>query len=316
MRYVVYGAGAIGGSIGARLYQHGHDVVLICRGEHLERVQRDGLTFLTPTESTTLPIPAVANPAGVQFAHDDVVLLTMKSQDTAAALNDLRAAAGDVPVVCAQNGVDNERMALRIFRRVYGMVVFLPATLLEPGEVLMHASSVGGVLDAGRYPEGVDSLIEQVTRDLTDSGFSSRPDPRIMRLKYGKLLLNLGNAVQALFGPDAGAGDIVRAVWDEATACFEVAGIEFVPPAEIRKRAAVITRGEVEGHPQKPSSTWQSLARGSRSVETDFLNGEIALLGALHGLPTPYNQSLQRAASEAARDGRPPGSLSIDELSL
>ncbi|MGB3903796.1 MAG: 2-dehydropantoate 2-reductase N-terminal domain-containing protein [Anaerolineae bacterium] len=44
----------MGGSIGARLYQHGHDVVLICRGKHLERVQRNGLAFFTPTERTTL----------------------------------------------------------------------------------------------------------------------------------------------------------------------------------------------------------------------------------------------------------------------
>jgi 2-dehydropantoate 2-reductase len=316
MRYIIYGAGAIGGSIGARLHQGGHDVVLICRGEHLRKVQRDGLNFVTPAESTTLPIPAVSSPTEIQLSDEDVFFLTMKSQDAAAALNDLRAAAGDVPVVCVQNGVENERTALRMFTRVYGMLVFLPATLLHPGEVLMHASSVGGVLDAGRYPEGVDPLIEQVTADLTGSGFSARPDPGIMRLKYGKLLLNLANAVQALFGADAKAGDVVRGVRDEAVACFEAAGIEFVPPAEIGKRAAVITRGEIEGHPQKPSSTWQSLARRSRSVETDFLNGEIAMLGALHGVPTPYNRALQRAAAEAARNARPPGSLSTDELPL
>ena len=55
VRYIIYGAGAIGGSIGARLFQNGHDVILICRGAHLEKVQRDGLTFQTPDETTTLP---------------------------------------------------------------------------------------------------------------------------------------------------------------------------------------------------------------------------------------------------------------------
>ncbi|MEE8385586.1 MAG: 2-dehydropantoate 2-reductase N-terminal domain-containing protein, partial [Dehalococcoidia bacterium] len=183
MRYVIYGAGAIGGSIGARLHQKGHDVVLICRGKHLEAIQRDGLTFRTPGETVQLPIPAAGHPSEIEFGDDDAVLLTMKSQDTATALDDLRAAAGDVPVICTQNGVANERMALRLFTRVYAMLVFLPATLLEPGEVLMHATSVGGVLDAGCYPEGVDSLIERVTADLTGSGFSARPDPQVMRFK-------------------------------------------------------------------------------------------------------------------------------------
>lgn len=316
MRCIIYGAGAIGGSIGARLHQHGHDVVLICRGEHLRKVQQRGLTFVTPAERTVLPIPAVGDPMEIQFGDDDVVFLTMKSQDTAAALRNLRAATGDVPVICAQNGVANERMALRRFSQVYGMLVFLPATLLEPGEVAMHASSVGGVLDAGCYPEGVDPLIERVTSDLTESGFVARPEPQIMRLKYGKLLLNLLNVVQALFGPEARAGDIVRAVRDEATACFEAARIEFVPPAEIGRLATHVTRGEIEGYPHRGGSTWQSLARGSGSVETDYLNGEIALLGSLHGVPTPYNRALQRAASQAAREGKPPGSLTADELRL
>lgn len=316
MRYIIYGAGAIGGSIGARLHQAGHGVVLISRGTHLEKLQKDGLTFLTPDETVTLSITSVGHPSGIQFRDDDVVLLTMKSQDTAAALDDLRATAGDIPVICAQNGVANERMALRQFSRVYGMLVFLPGTLVEPGQVLMHASSIGGLLDAGRYPHGVDSLIEQVASNLTESGFIARPEPQIMRFKYGKLLLNLANSVQALFGTEAKAGDIVRAVRDEAIACYEAAGIEFAQPTEIGQRASGITHGEIEGHPHRGGSTWQSLARGSRSIETDYLNGEIALLGSLHGVSTPYNRALQRAASQAAREGRPPGSLKVDELAL
>jgi 2-dehydropantoate 2-reductase len=61
-------------------------------------------------------------------------------------------------------------------------------------------------------------------------------------------------------------------------------------------------------------STWQSLARGAGSLETDYLNGEIALLGALHGVPTPYNRMLQQAAAEAARLGRKPGGYTVEEL--
>jgi 2-dehydropantoate 2-reductase len=315
MRYVIYGAGAIGGSIGARLFQHEHEVVLVCRRAHLEAVQRDGLTFRTPAETVTLPVTAVAHPSEVQFRGDEVVLLTMKSQDTAAALDELRAAAGDVPVVCAQNGVANERMALRRFSKVYGMLVVLPATHLEPGVVLMHATDVGGVLDAGCYPNGVDPLIEQVTADITASGFSARPDPNVMRLKYSKLLGNLLNAVQALCERGDGAGDLARLVREEAVACYEAAGIDYAPPEELMgRRSANVTPGQIEGAPRSGGSTWQSLARGAGALETDYLNGEIALLGALHGLPTPYNRAVQQAAAEAAREGAQPGSYSAEQI--
>jgi 2-dehydropantoate 2-reductase len=314
MRYIIYGAGAIGGTIGARLFQHGHDVILICRGPHLEAVQREGLTLRTPDETVSLPIPAVGHPSEIAFTPDDVVFLTMKSQHTAAALDDLRAAVGDVPVICAQNGVANERMAARRFSRVYGMLVVLPATHLEPGEVLMNAAPVGGVLDAGRYPAGVDPLIEQVTADLAASGFSALPDPNIMRLKYAKLLNNIANAVQALCGHDAAAGDLVRNVRSEAIACYDAAGIDYTPPAEFRERSSAVTMRQIDGQTRFGGSSWQSLERGAGSIETDFLNGEIALLGALNGVPTTYNRMLQNAANEAVRDARPAGSYTVDEL--
>ena len=93
----------------------------------------------------------------------------------------------DLPIICGQNGVDNERMAARRFTRVYGMVVWMPGTYLEPGVVLNHATPVGGILDAGCYPSGVDPLITQVTADISQSGFSAKPEPNIMRWKYTKL---------------------------------------------------------------------------------------------------------------------------------
>lgn len=316
MRYVIYGAGGIGGTIGARLFQHGCDVVLICRGEHLHVIQSRGLTFKAPEESVRLPVSAVGHPREIDFQDDDVVLLTMKSQDTEAALDDLRrAGGGDLPVVCAQNGVDNERMALRRFARVYGMVVWVPATYLEPGLVLNHAAPVGGILDAGRYPRGTDALIGRVAADLTAAGFVARADPDIMRWKYTKLLSNVRNAFQAACGVDARSKMIVRALRAEALACYTAAGIASVPEAEFKARVtAHVTLGEIEGHPRTGGSSWQSLQRGLGSVEADYLNGEIVLLGRLHGVPTPCNALVQQVAHRLARTGQPPGSVSLRDL--
>ncbi len=158
MRYVLYGAGAIGGAIGARLFQAGCETVLIARGAHLDAIKSNGLRIDTSAGSVTLPIPAAGHPSELRFDDGDVVLLTMKTQDTEAALVDLQTAAAglELPVICAQNGVENERLALRRFENVYGMLVILPATYLEPGIVEAPAGPVAGILDAGRYPRGAD----------------------------------------------------------------------------------------------------------------------------------------------------------------
>jgi 2-dehydropantoate 2-reductase len=113
MRFIIYGAGGIGGTIGARLFQHGHEVILIARGEHLKAIQERGLIFKSPHETVTLPIPCFGYPSEIRFQEGDVVFMTMKSQHTREALEALRDAAGeDIPVICCQNGVANERMVI------------------------------------------------------------------------------------------------------------------------------------------------------------------------------------------------------------
>jgi len=235
LRYIIYGAGAVGGSIGGCLFEAGHDVLLIARGPHLEAIQRDGLTVRTPGGATTMRVPAVAHPSEIEWGSEDLVMLTVKSQHTAAALDDLAMAAGDIRVVCAQNGVANERMALRRFPRVYAMMVMLPATHLTPGEVVMNASPVGGLLDIGCYPTGADSACEQIARDLSGAGLDARVERKVMRLKYGKLLENLANAVQALCGLEAAAGELVRAVRAEGIAVLKAAGIDCATAVRSRR---------------------------------------------------------------------------------
>ncbi len=316
MRYIIYGAGGIGSVIGGRLFHHGHDVVLICRGEHLSAIQQHGLTLKTPAKNLNLPIPAVEHPDEIQFKEDDIVFFTVKSQHSEQVQRDLYATGGSqIPVVCAQNGVDNERLALRRFDRVYGMLVRLPATYLEPGIVLNHASPRGGVLDIGLYPRGTDDLAQRVANELDTGGFTSLVDPNIMRWKYAKLLMNLRNALQAICGFDASYADIAKMLREEALACYHAAGIEFASEEEINERSRdKFQRGEIDGSPRTGSSSWQSLKRGSTTIETDYLNGEIVLLGALHGIPTPVNRIIQRLANDLVRHKMKPGSVGVEEL--
>jgi 2-dehydropantoate 2-reductase len=315
VRYIIYGAGAIGGGIGVLLHRHGHEVVLIARGEHLARMLTHGLTARTPSETFTEQVTAVDHPSEIEFREDDVVILTTKSQDTVAALEDLRAVAGpSVPVICAQNGVNNEREAARRFANVYAMLVWMPSTFLEPGEVVLHGTPVSAWLDAGCYPSGLDPLIEQVCADISASGMASKPDPLPMRAKYGKLRSTLNNAMDALIGNESRRGPVVARMVEEGEACFAAAGIEVASVEELGERyRAVMSEGDVPGYARQGTSAWQSMARG-RSLEADYLNGEIVLLGKLHAVPTPYNRAVQVLSMAAARRGDPPGSGSESDI--
>ncbi len=321
MRYIIYGAGGIGGGIGALLTRAGHDAILIARGDHLTEMREQGLLVRQPHGVDRVAVQTASHPNEISFTDDDVVLLTMKGQDTAGALDDLEAAAGhEIPVVCAQNGVANERAAARRFTDVYAMLIVMPATFLVPGEIALHGAPGAGLLDSGRFPHGTDDRIAQVCADLTASGFSATPDPHAMRLKYGKLLGNLRNAVHALYGvrEEHGGGDLrafVNRLRDEAIACYEAAGIDYATHDEInRRRAEVFTSEHVEGVERGGGSTWQSFRRGLPAIETDYLNGEIALLGLEHGVATPANRALQLLSKIALRERREVGQTTLDEI--
>lgn len=322
MRFIIYGAGAIGGTIGARLHQAGYDVVLICRGEHLAAVRDNGLLLRAPEGNARLPIAAVGSPNEIVFQPGDVVILTMKTQDTEPALRQLELAAGTaIPVICAQNGVENERLALRRFANVYAMLVALPATFLVPGEVTAWAAPLSGALHAGRYPAGVDATIAQVCAALSRSNFLADADSRVMRFKYRKLLHNLGNGLEivtgrASWGASGEIGAFTERMRAEGSACFAAAGIDAMPQDEYFERVQKHYRAvEMAGGPRAASSTLQSVMRGQTTVEVDYLNGEIELLGAIHGIPTPCNTVVRRKAVEMAAHGVKPGTVSLSELS-
>src|SRR5436305_14673502 len=216
MRFVVLGAGAIGGVLGARLHQAGHDVTLIARGEHHRAIRSAGLTLETPEERVTLPIPAVDDPAAIDWQGDEVVLLATKTQDSAGALGALRAAApAAVAVVCMQNGVENERLALRLFANVYGAVVMSPTAHMKPGTVQSYGAKLSGAIDLGCYPAGADERAHQIVDALAASNYDSQARPDVMRFKHAKLILNLGNAVSAICAPGAARDELTERAMDE-----------------------------------------------------------------------------------------------------
>lgn len=332
MRYVVIGAGSVGGTIGARLHLAGREVVLVGRGHHLAAVHRTGLRFVTPDLDETLDVRAIAGPHEVELDGDDVLVLATKSQHTAEALGTWSAAevvtgagagrtAGEVlPVLCAQNGVGNEPAALRWFARVAGVCVWLPAELPEPGTVLASCAPLTGALHLGAYPSGrrdpaFEAVLDDVAADLEASRFlAPRPD-EVMAWKRAKLLSNLGNVFDAFLERDDAWRPLLAAAQDEARAVFASAGLPVTCEDEetaVRGDRMAVT--DVPGFPRGGGSTYQSLARGAGSVETDWLNGEVVVQGRLLGVPTPVNAAVQALAARALATGREPRSVPVDEL--
>ncbi len=317
MRFVVLGAGAVGGVVGASLHRSGQEVALIARGEHYRVIRERGLTLERPGESVTLEIPVADAPAALEWTGDEVVLLAAKSQDTAEAVAALRSAApAGTAVVCLQNGVENERIALRLMAAVYGAVVMAPTAHLEPGVVQAYGSRAIGVIDLGRYPSGLDPLCEEVASALEESGISSRARADIVRFKYAKLINNLLNAIDAICEHGPASEALTQRAQEEGRAVLSAAGIEFVAEEvnDVIGRWRRLDVQPIEGRPRAGSSTRQSFTRGAPTVETDYLNGEIVLLGRLHGVPTPINAALCDLSDRHLREHRAPQTLPAEEV--
>jgi 2-dehydropantoate 2-reductase len=316
MRFVVFGAGGIGGVVGARLAQHGHDVALIARGAHRDAIRERGLTIEDPAGTEILDLPVTGSPAEAGITGDDVVLLAMKSQDTGAAVRDLaESAPTSTPVFCFQNGVENERVALRSFENVYGCAVLCPTASLRPGVVQAFSAPTTGIFDVGRFPSGSDDVAAAVAAAIDSSSMKSVARDDIMRWKYRKLVTNLGNAIEAVCGPSSRGGELTELVAAEAESVLDSAGVDRATVAEdVERRADHLALHRVGGERRQGGSSWQSLQRGVGAIETDYLNGEIVLLGRLHGVATPVNETLQRLANELAATRRPPGSYTEAEV--
>ena len=304
---------------GARLFQQGYDVTLVARGDH-GRALRSGLVLEAPDETVTLPIPAVADPSAGGLGRgrdgDTVVLLAVKGQHTDHALTQLtRGAAVDARRLHAERRGERAPGAAPL-PDTYGMCVMCPATQLRPG-VDPGALGAGlGPAGPGPLPGGDRRPGQAIADAIATTTFQSVARPDIMRWKYRKLLMNLANAVEALCGPEGRFSPLAKEAQREGTEALGGG----------RHR-----RGQRRGGPRAPgrppadgrhvvggvAGRLELAEPGPRggSIEAEFLNGEIVLLGALHGVPTPVNALLQRLALRAAAEGAPPGAWRIEDLS-
>ncbi len=314
MRVIIYGAGAIGGVVGGQLALTGQEVALIGRPGQVKAIRENGLRFVNPAGTHILRLPAFTTPADIKFGPDDVVFLSVKSQNAEGALRDLRAMTEDVPVFCFQNGVRNEETASRTFRRVYGVMVRVGALYLTDGEIFARYDPPGWLV-MGRYPKGADKLVRSVAEKLRTAGFLVKVSTSVMLYKWGKLMVNLSNAVIAITNEKADAVQpIVQAVREEARQILTGAGIRWVSAEQLARDWPEIAVTRKTLNVEMRSSSWQSLARGSNTIETDFFNGEIVRRARQIGRQAPLNEALVRISQEMAEKREPPGKYTPAEL--
>jgi 2-dehydropantoate 2-reductase len=319
VRIIIYGAGAVGSVVGGRLRQTGADVVLVGRAAHVAAISHHGLAIRTARSTESVTINAVTALTDLTPGPNDVVVITAKTQDTPPMHDAIAAWNPLAAVVCGTNGVEHERMALRRFERVYGMVVQMPAQFEKPGQVTALCGPTNAVLDVGRYPYGIDDVAEELASLINASSrVSSEADPNVMVKKYGKLLLNLGNIADAAAGLGGRFSSVSKAAKDEAIAAYGAADIEWEPAGAVAEsyaaRLATMKFDIPEGDTFVGGSTWQSLTKGATSIETDYFTGEILLLARLHGLAAPANEYLQQLAARMLAREIAPGSFTVDQL--
>lgn len=333
-RYVIVGAGAIGGMIGGRLAEAGVETVWVARGENGRVLRERGLRLLAPEGEVQVGAPVWLDASEASLRPDDVLVVATKTQDLEAALpvwadlpvrlaDGTTAAAGDVlPVLLATNGVAAETLAARWFARVFGVCVWSPVVNLEPGVVVVRLADTSAVLHTSRVPAALTTDADRVFLTALRDDFARAridvPLPEdVMPWKHGKLVSNLANIVQAVVGLDeASVADVIEAAQAEGREVMRRAGIEVIgEDAEAAAREAGPRVAPVPGASgELGGSTWQSLAKGRPSLESDFLNGEIVAIAHTAGLTAPVNAALARLGRRALAEGLRPGDLTGEDV--
>ena len=291
VRFLVFGAGAIGSVFAARLAAR-HPVAVVARGVRLSQIVREGIRVDGATDAAVRPpaAPAAAELAGFR---PDFVLVTVKAHATAPAARAL-APLGTAPIrVSLQNGLGNEEALAAGGYPVVGAVSNSGATLLESGRVF-HAG-LGEVILSG-FQRASEESVAELAGCLSEAGFPVQQVPDIRKPLWDKTILNAAlNPVSALLGlrtgqllRDPGSEQLLRRLVGEAVAVAQAEGIS-TSEEEIW---AMVERIAARTADNK-TSMLQDLERGVRT-EVEAMNGVVVAQGAKRGIETPWNRLMLR----------------------
>jgi 2-dehydropantoate 2-reductase len=291
MRILIFGAGAMGNFLAGVMSQE-HDVTLYGRGEKIEVVMEKGIRISGKTELVA-KIKAALNPKEIKEKEYDLIVLAVKSYDTATALEMIKEMESKATVLSLQNGLDNEiRIAEAIGKdRTLGGVTSHGITFIKPGHV-QHAGTgetIIGELD-GKETESV----KKIGQAFTSVGIETRTSRNIQSEIWIKGIVNAGiNPLTAL--TRLHNGYLLKIPWltrlleNTCHECIVVAqktGID-IQGCDIIEKTKNVARLTGENK----SSMLQDIEKGRRT-EIDSINGRIVEVGKKHGVETPINSAL------------------------
>jgi 2-dehydropantoate 2-reductase len=323
MQFLVYGAGAVGSVLGGMLSLNNHEVCLVGREPHVNAIQAEGLCIKSATAEYRAHPAASVNLMPETAARTECVMLGVKSQDLSAALDTLAPALGaEVPVVCIQNGVAAERAVSERFARVYGAVIRMTCSMVQPGHVSFQT---GGRLVIGKFPRGSDAFTRSFAGMITAAGFDAVVSKDIMADKWLKLAVNVQSVFHAVI--DARDHDtnefhaLKAAIIEETCRVFKKAKIrarscdERDPSLDDMIETLHRPRAHRTEHGVKVrNSVWQDLYLKRRGMEAEFIHGPVIALGEQHGVATPYNRAALELALRCHREHLGPESLRLSEV--
>ncbi len=313
-RYIVVGAGAVGGLLAAQWTLAQVPVVLVARESSRAAIAREGVRVRRPHGDETVPVEVAGSLAVARPTAADTLVLAVRAQHVEetlaeiawAPLADGRGVVADLPILTLQNGLAAERTALRRFETVVGVSIGAPVALADSGAVVAAAHPVVGAAWLGGFPRPLPSHEERHRLALAAAGFAASVEPDIAAAKRRKLIAGLGNVVDVFDATIEQAEEAAAALAAEARAVFDAAGLPVAPPWD----GVRLQVGDVEGHDPRHGAVWQSFARGA-SNEVDHLSGEVALVARLAGVPAPLNAAVARALGGLAHRGGGPGELPL-----
>jgi 2-dehydropantoate 2-reductase len=305
MKICIFGAGAIGGYMGAKLAQAGAGVSLVARGPHLAAMRAKGLTLIEEEGTSTIPVTASDDPAAL--GPQDYLVITLKAHSVPPVVGRMAPLIGPgTTVVMGVNGVpwwyfhglEGPLAGTRLEsvdpggvqwagigpERVLGCVVYPAAEVAEPG-VIRHIE--GNRFSLGEPDGSKSKRAVRLSEALTAAGLKAPVRPRIRDEIWVKLWGNLSfNPISALthatldvLATDPGTRGVARGMMLEAQQIAERLGVKF--PIDVERR---IDGGAAVGAHR--TSMLQDLESG-RPMEIDALVTAVQELGRLTGVPTP-----------------------------
>jgi 2-dehydropantoate 2-reductase len=296
MRVAIFGAGAVGGYLGARLASGGTSVAFIARGEQLSAMRNQGLLVESVLGDVRLP------PARYDVEADaaavgpcDVVVFAVKSYDTVSAAGELRPLLqGDTAVVSLQNGIDNEELIANAIGQdhVLGGAAYLFVHRPRPGVVRHTGGPARFVL--GELDGRVSPRLEAFNTACRGAGLNSLVATDIHVELWTKFvflcaLAGITTATRQSIGdirrtPET--WELFRRVMEEVAAIARAEGVAL--PDELVERHIAFTTGL---EPGGRSSMYDDMVAG-RPMELEALLGQAVRRGRRAGIETPVSEVL------------------------